>query len=109
LGETDLAALNTYFAQSDEPVVLLLHTLSEDEQMGVLGAQGAQTPQALEFLAEARHRGLDDFLANPQNLIMLWAVAKGGSWPASRGERRINGFVKCWPAIARQRRMTQKM
>jgi predicted NACHT family NTPase len=86
LGGTDLAALNTYFGQSDEPVVLLLQTLSEDEQVGVLGAQGVQTPQALEFLAEARHRGLGDFLPNPQNLIMLWGVAKGGSWPASRRE-----------------------
>jgi predicted NACHT family NTPase len=86
LGETDLTALNTYFGQSSEPIILLLETLSEVEQVAVLSAQGAQGTEAFEFLAEARHRGLDDFLTNPQNLIMLWGVAKGGSWPANRRE-----------------------
>lgn len=86
LGETDLAALDAYFGQSDAPVVLLLQTLTENEQLDVLSAQGVTEPQALEFLSEARNRGLDDFLTNPQNLIMLWGVAKGGSWPTNRRE-----------------------
>lgn len=86
LGETDLAALNTYFSQSSEPVVVLLETLSQDEQLEVLGTHGAQTTSALEFLGEAQRRGLDDFLRNPQNLVMLWAVAKDGIWPANRSE-----------------------
>jgi predicted NACHT family NTPase len=86
LGETDLAALNTYFSQSSEPVVLLLEALCEVEQVSVLMTHGAQKAEALEFLIDARQRGLDDFLTNPQNLIMLWGVAKGGSWPASRRE-----------------------
>jgi predicted NACHT family NTPase len=85
LGETDLAALNTYFIQSSEPVVVVLEALSHDEQVEVLGARGAQATSALEFLAEAKRRGLDDFLSNPQNLLMLWAVAKDGIWPANRG------------------------
>ena len=84
LGETDLTALNTYFGQSSEPIILLLEELSEEEQVAVLSAQGAQGTQAFGFLAEAQHRGLGDFLTNPQNLIMLWGVAKGGSWPANR-------------------------
>jgi hypothetical protein len=86
LGETDLAALNTYFSQSSEPVVLLLETLSQDEQVEVIRAQGAQLTPALEFLGEVHRRGLDDFLKNPQNLVMLWDVAKDGIWPANRGE-----------------------
>lgn len=86
LGETDLVALNTYFCQSSEPVVLLLETLSQDEQVEVLRAQGAQPSPALEFLGEVHRRGLDDFLGNPQNLVMLWDVAKDGIWPANRTE-----------------------
>src|SRR5208282_4791803 len=61
-------------------------TLSQDEQVEMLGAQGAQAASALGFLVEAKRRGLDDFLSNPQNLLMLWTVAKDGIWPANRSE-----------------------
>ena len=40
-------------------------------------------PDSLEQTFE---HGLDDFLLNPQNLIMLADVVKEGNWPTTRGE-----------------------
>ena len=42
---------------------------------------------AEEFIAEARERGVDGLIRNPQSLIMLAeVVAEGGNWPQSRLE-----------------------
>ncbi|UWU83180.1 hypothetical protein N2605_27050 [Bradyrhizobium yuanmingense] len=85
LGESDLAALQPYFEQHGETPVLLLQNLSHREQVAVLIAQGATDAEAHVFLTEATERGLDDFLGNPQNLIMLWRAVKAGiNWPATR-------------------------
>ncbi|WP_246674978.1 hypothetical protein [Mesorhizobium sp. B2-4-11] len=86
LGDSDLAAFGPYFDQTGTPPVLLLQKLSRDEQHGVLAAQGVQPADAEAFLVEAEARGLDDFLENPQNLIMLWRAVQTGSWPATRRE-----------------------
>ena len=84
LGESDLAAFSPYFAQKGEPTVLLLDILAPNERRAVLAGQGLTIDAADAFLAEAQERGLDDFLENPQNLIMLWRAVQGGSWPATR-------------------------
>ncbi|TGP94094.1 hypothetical protein EN856_15580 [Mesorhizobium sp. M8A.F.Ca.ET.213.01.1.1] len=86
LGESDLAALRPYFEHVGTPPVLLLQKLSFKEQLWVLTQQGLQPHEAVAFLKEAMARGLDDFLENPQNLIMLWRAVKTGSWPATRRE-----------------------
>lgn len=86
LGKSDLAALEPYFGKTGQPTVLLLEKLSLGEQLTVLSAQGAAEGAAEAFLAEVRERGLDEFLWNPQNLIMLWKAVEAGSWVATRKE-----------------------
>jgi hypothetical protein len=84
LGETDLAAFRTYFASTEDPVVLHLGTLSHAEQSEMLAELGVPDPAG--FLNEASRRGLDELLGNPQNLKMLTEVVKTGSWPSGRTE-----------------------
>jgi hypothetical protein len=86
LGDSDLAALRPYFEQSGDPIVLQLSRLSADEQSMVLQAEGLSTDEADAFLREATERALDDFLENPQNLIMLQRAVRTGTWPATRKE-----------------------
>lgn len=86
LGESDLAGLAPYFEQSGGTIVLLLQKLSAEEELAVLSAQGATPEAATRFLEQAEERGLNDFLQNPQNLVMLWRAVQAGSWPASRKE-----------------------
>jgi predicted NACHT family NTPase len=83
LGESDLASLRPFFEQNGgEPLVLGLATLSEDERRAVLTAHGLSVADAEAFLREAEERGLGDFLANPQNLLMLVSAVRSGEWPA---------------------------
>jgi predicted NACHT family NTPase len=70
LGESDLAGFQPYFEQQAEAPVLLLQSLSRDEQVAVLAGEGLERGAADAFLAEATERGLDEFLENLQNLIM---------------------------------------
>ncbi|WP_024583732.1 hypothetical protein [Bradyrhizobium sp. OHSU_III] len=86
LGESDLAGFQPYFEQQGEPPVLLLQSLSRDEQLAVLAAESLDHGAAEAFLKEATERNLDDFLENPQNLIMLRRAVQTGSWPATRKE-----------------------
>jgi predicted NACHT family NTPase len=86
LGDSDLASLRPYFDQHGETPVLLLQGLSREEQLVVLAARGAGQAAADCFLKEAIERDLDDFLENPQNLIMLWNAVKAGDWPKTRKE-----------------------
>lgn len=84
LGESDLAALAPYFDLRGDTCVLHLEVLSRDEQIAVLMAKNAGMDDAIRFLDTAADRGLDDFLDNPQNLLMLWRSVQGGTWPATR-------------------------
>ena len=86
LGESDLAGFQPYFEQHGEAPVLLLQSLSRDEQLAVLAGEGLDNAAADAFLTEATEHGLDDFLENPQNLIMLRRAVQTGSWPATRKE-----------------------
>ena len=84
LGASDLAAFQLYFDQHGGVIVLSLQALSVDEQKGILLTQGIDDPDA--FLNEAAQRGLEDFLTNPPNLIMLAQVVRSGDWPKTRSE-----------------------
>ena len=84
LGDSDLAALAPYFDQQGGASVLHLENLSHDEQLAVLEKQNVVRDQAEHFIGEAAERGLDDFLGNPQNLIMLWRAVQTGAWPSTR-------------------------
>lgn len=82
LGETDLAAFQAYFNRTGETGVVSLEPLSEAEQVDVLTAKGHPHPS--KFLEEARSRGLDELLSNPQNLTMLADVVRKRDWPSNR-------------------------
>jgi len=84
LGESDLAAMGTFFDQQNGAYVLHLDNLQRNEQITVLEEQDVGGDEVERFLNEAEERGLGDFLENPQNLIMLWSAVKTGSWPATR-------------------------
>ena len=86
LGDSDLAATAPFFDQQGGSCVLHLENLSRTEQIAVLSGQGVGGHDAEYFLNEAAERGLDDFLDNPQNLIMLWRAVQTGAWPAKRKE-----------------------
>ncbi len=84
LGDTDLSAFNDYFDGNGGVVVLGLLPLTRTEQVEIVGSRAGQDAET--FLKEAADRGLHEFLANPQNLLMLADVVKGGAWPETRQE-----------------------
>lgn len=66
--------------------VLRLDPLTDSDIEAILKAL-LRVDDSRGFVLEARERGVDGFLTNPQSLRMLVeAVAGGGGWPASRGE-----------------------
>lgn len=66
--------------------VLRLDPLT-DSDIGTILKALLRVDDSRGFVLEARERGVDGFLANPQSLHMLAeAVAGGGGWPASREE-----------------------
>jgi hypothetical protein len=84
LGDTDQAAFRPYFDRHGGAVVVALEPLLREEMAAILAACGVHDPAA--FLGEAYERELDDFLVNPQNLIMLAEVVESGNWPKTRRE-----------------------
>ncbi len=73
-------------APNGELRVLRLDPLSDQGILEILEQNhGVADPAA--FVAEARKRGVEDLLPNPQNLRMLAeAVAAAGQWPTTRTE-----------------------
>ncbi len=83
LGTSDLSALGAYFSHcGGAPAVVQLQPLSRDEQRQILLAHGRADPDG--FLEEARHRGLDGMLSNPQTLVMLHLAVQDAAWPTTR-------------------------
>ena len=65
--------------------VLHLDPLTKQDIKNILAENhGIADPD--EFIADARERGVDGLLANPQNLDLLAKAVSGGSWPSSRRE-----------------------
>ena len=73
-------------APNGELLVLRLDPLSDQAVLEILEQNhGVDDPAA--FVVEARKRGVEDLLPNPQNLRMLAeAVAEAGEWPTTRAE-----------------------
>ena len=90
LGDSDLAALRPYFELSGDPIVLQLDRLSGDEQRAVASGGRVDPDDADTFLRESADRALDDFLENPQNLIMLLRAVQTGKWPATRKKLELS-------------------
>lgn len=84
LGENDRQRLEAVTPQRSAVTVLQLAPLTETDTVEVL-ATWRDIPNPKEFISEARARGLEGLLNNPQNLNLLaTAVAKNGTWPQSR-------------------------
>ncbi|MCY4572227.1 MAG: hypothetical protein OXF01_05440, partial [Gemmatimonadetes bacterium] len=84
-GTNDRERLRTV-APNREVRVLQLDPLSDQGVLHILERNhGVDDPAT--FVAEARKRGVDDLLRNPQNLRMLAeAVAEADEWPRTRAE-----------------------
>ena len=65
--------------------VLRLDPLTDSDVEEILESD-RRVSDSRGFIREARDRGVDGFLTNPQSLDMLADVVGGGNWPASRLE-----------------------
>lgn len=81
-GSSDIDRLRLV-STSGKVVVLRLEPLNDDN---ILALAAEVVPDALAFLHEAKQQDLGDLLTNPQTLLMILAVVKGGVWPRSRTE-----------------------
>ena len=83
LGENDRKHLESVSPDS-AVTVLRLDPLTDADIASILEARG-DIPDAGGFVEEARRRGVEGLLANPQTLEMLADVVGGGDgWPESR-------------------------
>ena len=78
--------------------VLRLDPLSGDGIREIL-TRNLGIEDADVFVAEARERGIDALLANPQNLEMLAKAVQGGTWPDTRKETSRGG---AWPETRKE-------
>ena len=83
LGSNDRNRLEAV-APDGRVTVLRLDPLTPREAEAI--AAGHAVENAAAFLRQARERGLDGLLGNPQNLTLLASAVAGGSWPESRRE-----------------------
>lgn len=81
-GSSDSDALSAVSADGTV-TVLEIDPLSETEICEIVAARGIDSAG---FLAEARARGIDELLQNPQTLNMLLDVVGQGEWPVTRVE-----------------------
>ena len=84
LGATDQAEL-TDPSPDGRVVVLALDPLTETDARTILQDSHAIADPA-DFIREARQRGLDGLLTNPQTLTLLANVVHHGRWPAGRAQ-----------------------
>lgn len=94
LGTSDQGALLALYSADPLPV-LYLDELDEADSLALL--EHYQVPSPPEFLAQARHKGLHDFLRTPLNIgLLVKAVGSGQLWPETRQrtyERAVTTLV----------------
>ncbi len=88
-GASDRDRLKAVLPESDPPIteitVLHLEPLTDNDVIGILSAK-LDEANARTFVDEARKRGLEELLKNPQTLDMLAKIVIDGNWPDSRTE-----------------------
>ncbi len=84
-------------SQSREVTVLRLDPFDAGRAIAFLQGRDA-VPDPRAFLEEARRRGLEGLLTNPQSLDLLARAVHAGAWPASR----VETFEKACLAMARE-------
>ena len=96
LGDNDRDNL-AFVSQDSKVTVMRLDPLTDSDVIRILNAQ--PDIDAAAFIAEARERGVDGLLVNPQSLEMLVdVVASGGGWP----ESRLETFEKACRQLVRE-------
>ena len=84
LGTNDRQHLASVTPQGSEVTVLRLDPLTDADAKTVLAARSDITDPDT-FISDARARGLDGLLSNPQSLgLLAKVVAQNGTWPQSR-------------------------
>ena len=97
LGTNDQTNLATV-SKDSSVTVLRLNPLTDPDIIQILNGH-PDIDDAQAFIAEARERGVDGLLVNPQSLTMLAdVVARGGGWP----ESRLETFEKACSQIVRE-------
>ena len=85
LGETDLSLFETSYFCDNPYAVLRLEPLTEGEIAIILSNKGIADIKG--FVLEAKKRGIEKLLGNPQTLLMLSdVVARNGTWPDTKLE-----------------------
>lgn len=84
LGDYDRERLEKV-AQKGELTVLRLDPLTATDVEGIAKSK-TRAGSAAQFLEEAKARGFQPLLANPQNLLLLIDAAADGDWPETRRE-----------------------
>ncbi|MDO8415145.1 MAG: hypothetical protein Q7S87_02915 [Agitococcus sp.] len=78
---TDFEPLRSYFKENSW-IILGLENLSELECTHILSKEGIANPS--DFIEQAKQRGIEHFLHNPQTLIMLAKTVNAYDWPANK-------------------------
>ena len=85
LGENDNCNLEAV-SPNGKVTTLCLDPLSFSDVVRILDAHPS-VPDSHAFVSQARERGMDDLLINPQILeLLIESVADGGSWPSGLKE-----------------------
>ncbi len=96
LGAYDRGRLDR--VSSDTLTVLQLDPLSEEDVKRILAENHAiADPEG--FIAQARERGIDSLLTNPQNLGLIAGAVSRGHWP----ESRLEAFESACRMLVRER------
>ncbi len=84
LGETDLEIFRRYFEESGGYVVLSLQPLTSGEVEEILVPHGIC--DVVNFIKTAEAKGVEEWLRNPQTLIMLAKSVQAGNWPETKND-----------------------
>ena len=96
LGTNDQKHLDSV-APDGAVTVLRLNPLTDADIVTILDAQ-LGTDDAQEFIENARERGVDRLLKNPQSLELLVRAVASGGWP----ESRLDTFERACSHIAKE-------
>ena len=94
-------------AKGGKVKVLRLEPLSDQDIRELLGRHPG-VGDADEFMEEARQRGIDHLLTNPQTLKMLADAVAGGTWPGTRTETFELACEKLAQEFNRQHRLASR-
>lgn len=84
LGETDLQLFKRRFEANGGYAVVSLEPLKHDEAISLIAGLEDQSLDPESFINEAKIRGVEDLLENPQTLLMLHKVIEDNeTWPRS--------------------------